>query len=125
MGGFKVKQKLIAAGAASLMAFGVLSATADEAAANADKVLFENDRVRVVEATYAPGTTHEMHSHPDHVVYALGDAKVRMTGEDGKSTDVEIKKGGTRWQPAVTHKTENVGTTPLHAILVELKEPAK
>ncbi len=120
-----MKHRTIAAGAASLMVFGVLSATADDAAKGGDKVLFENERIRVVEANYPAGTTHEMHSHPDHVVYALGDAKVRMTGEDGKSADVDIKKGGTRWQPAVTHKTENVGTTTLHAILVELKEPAK
>ena len=51
--------------------------------------------------------------------------KVEVTGEDGKSGEVEIKKGGTRWQPAVTHKTENIGTTPISVVLVELKEPAK
>ncbi len=111
--------RILAAGAAGVMLCAAFSAAAD------DKVIFENERVRVLEVNYAPGTTHEMHSHPDHVVYALGDAKVRMTGEDGKSADVEIKKGGTRWQPAVTHKTENVGTTPLQAVVVELKEAAQ
>lgn len=120
-----MNKQIIAAAAAGAMALGALSATADEAAKGASKVLFENERVRVLEATYPPGTTHETHSHPDHVVYALEDAKVRMTGEDGKAVDVDIKKGGTRWQPAVTHKTENIGATTLHAILVELKEPAK
>ena len=114
-----MKATIIAAGAASLMALATQAAMAD------DKVIFENDRVRVLEVNYAPGTTHETHSHPDHVIYALGDAKVRMTGEDGKSADVDIKKGGTRWQPAVTHKTENIGTTPISVIMVELKEPAK
>jgi beta-alanine degradation protein BauB len=109
---------VFAAGAASVMLCVALPATAD------DKVVFENDRVRVLEVNYAPGTTHDMHSHPDHVIYALGDAKVRMTGEDGKSADVDIKKGGVRWQPAVTHKTENVGTTHISVVLVELKEPA-
>jgi hypothetical protein len=57
--------------------------------------------------------------------YALGDAKVRMTGEDGKSAEADIKKGGTRWQTSVTHKTEIIGTTPLSVVLVELKEQAK
>ncbi len=114
-----MKATIIAAGAASLMALATQAAIAD------DKVIFENDRVRVIEVNYAPGAVHETHSHPDHVIYALGDAKVRMTGADGKSTDVDIKKGGTRWQPAVTHKTENIGTTPISVIMVELKEPAK
>lgn len=113
------QSRVFAAGAAGVILCVAVSAAAE------DKVLFENDRVRVLEVTYAPGTTHDMHSHPDHVIYALGDAKVRMTGEDGKSTDVDIKKGGTRWQPAVTHKTENVGTTPINVVMVELKEPAK
>ncbi len=113
------QSRILAAGAAGVMLCVALPATAD------DKVIFETDRVRVLEVSYAPGTTHDMHSHPDHVIYALADAKVRMTGEDGKSAEVEIKKGGTRWQPAVTHKTENIGTTPLSVVLVELKEPAK
>jgi len=110
---------VFAAGAAGVMLYMALPAVAD------DKVIFENDRVRVLEVNYAPGAVHDMHSHPDHVIYALGDAKVRMTGKDGKSAEVDIKKGGTRWQPAVTHKTENIGTTPLSVVLVELKEPAK
>jgi quercetin dioxygenase-like cupin family protein len=121
-----MKRRIFAAAAAGVMALAVLPATADEAATGGmDKVIFENDRVRVLEVSYPPGAKHDTHSHPDHVVYALEDAKVRMTGEDGKSADVEIKKGGMRWQPAVTHTTENIGTTPLRAILVELKEPAK
>lgn len=120
------QSRILAAGAAGVMLCGIFSATADDAVkGGVSTVLFENERVRVLEAKYPPGATHDMHSHPDHVVYALEDAKVRMTGEDGKSADVDIKKGATRWQPAITHKTENIGTTPLHAILVELKEPAK
>jgi quercetin dioxygenase-like cupin family protein len=114
----------LAATAASVMLLGTLTAAADEAA-QSDKVLFENDRVRVVETTYAPGATHDTHSHPDHVVYALQDAKARFTTADGKTTEVEIKAGGARWQPATTHKVENVGSTPIHAVVFELKEPAK
>jgi quercetin dioxygenase-like cupin family protein len=113
---------LAAAAAGALLV--ALPAAADESA-QSDKVLFENDRVRVVETNYPPGATHESHSHPDHVVYSLQDAKARFTTEDGETTEVEIKAGGARWQPATTHKVENVGTTPIHAIVFELKEPAK
>lgn len=36
---------------------------------NNNKLLFENDRVRVYEVKSLPGNTRNMHSHPAHVVY--------------------------------------------------------
>lgn len=121
-----MKLKLFAAAAAGAMALGAFAATADETAKAVDtKVLFENDRVRVVETTMPPGGVHDTHSHPDHVVYALSDGKVRFTGEDGKAIDAEAKQGEVLWVPAVTHKSENAGTADLRVVLVELKDPAK
>ena len=35
------------------------------------KVLFENDRVRVLETRYGAGQTSTLHSHPDLVAVAL------------------------------------------------------
>jgi quercetin dioxygenase-like cupin family protein len=122
------RTQIVAAGAAGVMLLGVLAATAQDAVKtqpDMNKVLFENDRVRVIEVTTPPGKGIDMHSHPDHLVYMLDDNKTRMTGKDGKAMDVEGKKGGVRWVDATSHKVENVGTTPLHAIVVELKEAAK
>jgi quercetin dioxygenase-like cupin family protein len=116
--------RLLAACAAGTLLLATLPAAADDAA-QSDKVLFENDRVRVVETHYAPGATHDTHSHPDHVVYALESSKARFTDQDGKTTDVEIPAGMARWQPAITHKVENIGTTPIRAIVFELKEQAQ
>src|SRR5688500_8510031 len=42
-----------------------------EAGPDVYKVLIETPSVRVLEATYQPGTKVPMHKHPDHVVYAL------------------------------------------------------
>lgn len=85
------------------------------------KLLLENDRVRVFDVKFAPGQKAVMHSHPDHVVYVLDDATIRLTGADGKSQDVSIKAGQTLFLPAGPHAAENVGKTPAHNLVVELK----
>ena len=46
-----------------------------EVAPNVYSVLFENERVRLLEVREAPGESSAMHSHPDYVIYSLGDGK--------------------------------------------------
>ncbi len=92
---------------------------------NTHKVLLENDRVRVLDIRVKPGTKVPMHSHPDYVVYALSDFKVKFTFPDGKTAEVEGKAGEATWRDAETHAAENVGTTELHVLNVELKGAAK
>ena len=45
-----------------------------------------------------------------------------MSTKDGDSKINELKKGQTGYEDAVTHKSENVGKTKVHLILVELKK---
>ena len=85
------------------------------------RVLFENDRVRVMEVRIAVGETSGMHEHPPCLVYALGDAKVRMSLRDGTSRDVDIKKGETTWSEGGWHEVHNIGQTEDLGIIVELK----
>ncbi len=89
------------------------------------KVLLENDRVRVLDARLKPGEKEPMHSHPAGVVYSLSDYKIRVTYPDGKTEEREGKPGLARWSDPVTHAVENVGTTELHAVWIELKGAAK
>lgn len=86
--------------------------------------IFENERVRVCEATFKPGAKIGTHSHPDHVVYALTAGKVRITSADGPH-DVELKPGQVTWIKAESHSAVNVGTTEVRLLVTELKEPAK
>ncbi len=90
----------------------------------ASKVRLENDRVRVMEVEMAPGEKIASHSHPDHVVYLLTDAKMKETFADGKGGEKGGKKGEALWYAAVTHAVENVGQSALRGIVVELKESA-
>jgi len=86
------------------------------------KVLFENDRVRVIDVRMKAGDKLPMHSHPAFVVYPFTDSKMKMTGADGKATEVQAKTGQVIWNEPVTHAVENIGTTEAHVLDVELKQ---
>ena len=84
-------------------------------------VLIDNPTVRVLKITYAPGAKSPMHSHPDAMLISLQDSKARFTLPDGKTQDMDIGKETASYTPATTHSPNNVGTTPVDAILVEFK----
>ncbi len=88
------------------------------------KVEFENDKVRVLRVKIGPRGKTAMHSHPDAVVVAVTETKVRHSFPDGKSQEAEFKAGAAHWTPAATHVGENLTDKPLEVILVELKSPA-
>src|SRR2546421_12494772 len=85
------------------------------------KVKFENDRVRVMEATLPPGVKEAVHSHPAYVIYVLEGGRYRNYASDGKVTEGELKTGDVLYREPLTHAAENIGDKALHMILVELK----
>ena len=92
-----------------------------EVAPNVYSVLFENERVRLLEVRLRPGEGSARHSHPDYLVYALEGGKVRLTSPDGESGEVDVSAGDVMWREAEDHSTENTGTTELRALFFELK----
>lgn len=85
------------------------------------KVRFENHAVRVLEYKDAPGEKTHMHKHPAFLVYALSSFKRRLQLPDGKTLLREFKPGDILWSDAQAHIGENVGDTPTHIIMVEMK----
>jgi hypothetical protein len=86
-------------------------------------VLFENDRVRVLDYHSKPGDKSPMHSHPGYLVYDLGSGyKVKLTSPDGTEKSIEGQAGTVTWHDATTHAVENTGATDAHALVIELKE---
>ena len=69
----------------------------------------------------APGQKSVLHEHPDNAVVLLTDSKIRFTGPDGKSQDVDAKAHDAMWSPAGKHSGENIGSGPIEAVIVELK----
>lgn len=84
-------------------------------------VKFENAKVRVLEYRDLPGEKTHQHRHPAFVLYALSPFKRRITLPDGKVRMREFKAGDILWSDAQTHIGENVGDTPTHVIMVEMK----
>jgi hypothetical protein len=86
------------------------------------KVIFENDRVRVLEYLDNPGEGTTPHVHPDSVMYTLSSFNRRLAS-GGREVDVEINAGSVRWLDAQEHSGLNIGDTITHVIFVELKDP--
>ncbi len=86
------------------------------------RLKFENARVRVLEATLKPGEKEKLHSHPSYVIYVIDGGKVRNHTVDGNVSESEFKAGDVIYRDPLTHWAENIGTTTIHLILVELKE---
>ena len=97
----------------------------DPAVTNADlyKVLFENDRVRVLEYRDRPGDRTTPHAHPDSVMLTMSSFRRRLVQGDA-SREVEIPAGVANWLPAQEHSGENIGDSETHVFFVELKEPS-
>ena len=90
-------------------------------APNVYRVLFENERVRLLEVRVKTGDASSLNSHPDYLVYVLSDGTVKLTSASGESAEVELKTGDVMWREAEEHSAENSGTTELLALFFELK----
>ena len=88
------------------------------------KVLLNNECVRVQYHDVGVGETVPMHSHPNYVVYTLRPFKARIRLKDGIQRISEHKAGEAYWNPAITHSVENLGSTPIHNLIIELKPRA-
>ena len=86
------------------------------------KVVFENDRVRVLEYRDKPGARTSPHRHPDSVMYTLSAFERRLLHGD-QHRDVRMEAARVNWIAAQEHSGENIGSTDSHVLFIELKEP--
>ena len=86
------------------------------------QVVFENERVRVLEYLDRPGDATTPHSHPDSVMVTLSSFRRRLSS-GGQEVEVDIPAHAARWLDAQEHSGTNIGDTDTHAVFVELKEP--
>ena len=106
-----------------LLATGFVRADQDPLVVNSKTMALklDNSRVRVLEATLKSGDKENTHSHPAYVIYVIEGGKVRMHGVDGSVVEAEFRTGDVLYREAVTHWAENIGTTTIRLVLVELK----
>jgi quercetin dioxygenase-like cupin family protein/uncharacterized damage-inducible protein DinB len=121
----KINQLLRAA--VSVMSIGVATVLAQDPIATNPanyKLLSENERVRVIEVTIAPGAEITTHSHPDHSVQVISGGTLQVTNADGKTEELIVTAGQSLFIPAQTHSSKNTGKKPVKAVITELKETA-
>src|SRR5713226_7797326 len=87
------------------------------------KVVFENDRVRVLHFTEPGHGKLPMHSHPAYVTVGLTTDHSKYTFPDGKTSDARTKAGGVTYSKVMTHAYENLSGAVSESIMVELKKP--
>jgi hypothetical protein len=63
-----------------------------------------------------------MHSHPEHIIYALTSYTVKDSFPDGTTNVGSREAGEVIWGEPVTHAAENVGAGAVHALIIELKD---
>jgi hypothetical protein len=86
------------------------------------KLLFENDRVRVLMFTSRPGDRWGLHEHPDQISIALAEYDIRNVVPGNPPTELHRKPEDVRWIPATSHTGENIGSTEARSVVIELKK---
>ncbi|MFO1328849.1 MAG: hypothetical protein U1F56_15935 [Rubrivivax sp.] len=91
-----------------------------EASPDVYKVLAEDGRYRVIEATWKPGQRDQVHAHPPAAAYPLTDCRLRSQHGVGYVTTFNVKAGvGSVQEAVVAHSVENVGTSDCRIIMFE------
>ena len=90
-------------------------------APDSHKIAFENMFVRVLEVRVRPGSVEPRHRHPHGLSVYLASQDTRIT-VDGRAPQVTHREAGSlAWSDAVIHTVENVGSTEMHVLRIELK----
>jgi quercetin dioxygenase-like cupin family protein len=86
------------------------------------RLVLDNGRVRVIDATLPPGYTSLYHVHDrDNVPIAVGAGRARTEPLGGAATEADVPLGRVTFAAGgYTHRVGNAGATTLHFIDVEL-----
>jgi hypothetical protein len=116
---------------ALILAFFLAGATAPPAVAQeadqkatirAQKILLDNERVRVTESVFKPGEQNPMQQRGYRVTRVLkGSTSLLRTHSDGRTEKLEWKEGGVYVSPADNASTKNVGKSEVTVYTVVLK----
>jgi len=92
-----------------------------KASKDTQRLLFENQFVRLIYYQNPIGATEPLHHHRHGVQVYINTYTNEQITQDGKRTIGERKAGTASWSEETVHTVKNIGTTPSHAIRIELK----
>jgi quercetin dioxygenase-like cupin family protein len=88
-----------------------------------DKILFENDQVRVWGINLKPGQRQPWHQHHlPYLIVPLTAGKNVMTFDDGRERETHETPGGVLWrEPGIPHELLNISDWDYANVLIEIK----
>ncbi len=92
-----------------------------------NRVMFENDHVRVWELAVEPGKDKGMHRHDlPYVIVPMTEGDIEIVSIDGRSFKPKEVVGEAIWRDAgEVHNLYNRGTNTYRNVLIEIKTAAK
>lgn len=81
----------------------------------------EDNDVRMMEVSFAPGQKMAMHEHPKHSIYVLQGGALKISREGQEAQVMQLKQGETVIMEAQKHEAQNTGKTRVKLLVTELK----
>ena len=95
----------------------------EEVSPDVYQVILENDDVKVLNVTFAPGQGDNIHEHGVITYYGIKGGKLQNTLADGSVKEMEVPDGFVgHGNNIVKHQMENVGDDTVKVIIVEHKK---
>ena len=87
-----------------------------------NKVLLDNDHIRVFEYTLEPGEKEGWHSHPDMLLYVVEGGTLHLEFETSESVKINEITGEAKYFAAgEKHTAQNISETRIRLIITEFK----
>jgi quercetin dioxygenase-like cupin family protein len=103
-----------------------MTSTTRELGPIGDKIIFENDDIRVWSLTLKPGGRQPWHQHLlPYLVVPLTKGKNKMIFDDGREKETAENPGEALWrEPGIPHELYNISDWDYSNVLVEVKAKA-
>tara|TARA_Y100000590_G_scaffold439052_1_gene562578 strand:- start:145 stop:852 length:708 start_codon:yes stop_codon:yes gene_type:complete len=86
------------------------------------KVLLENEDIKILEVTFKPGQSDNMHEHYPATIYIVEGGKVQVTLPNGSVNEIKSSTGFIGHNPnKARHQVKNIGDNTMKIILFERK----
>jgi hypothetical protein len=113
--------RILLLGAALLLGLSGL-VVAQETSTATLKQLIDNERVRVFEATFKPGTKLATRNYPNHMIYAPAEGTLVFTPVGRRGYEVNFNAGDAMWFGPLARATENDSDREVRVLIVEFKD---
>lgn len=85
------------------------------------KLEFENEHIRVLRLTLKADEVSPVHDDLDALFVCIKECHLRLTRPGGRSQDLHLQAGESRWIYGDTRSEKNLGTQPLEMLVLETK----